>query len=60
MGTDSFIIHIKTKDFYEDIEDDVKKWFNTSNYDDGVNRPLSKCKNKKKKFFSKMNQEERL
>ena len=55
MGTDSFIIHIKTKDFYEYIEDDVKKWFNTSNYGDGVNRPLSKCKNKKKKFFSKMN-----
>ena len=27
MGTDSFIINIKTEDFYEDIEDDVKKRF---------------------------------
>ena len=30
MDTDSFIIHIKTEDFYEDIADDVKKWFGTS------------------------------
>ena len=29
MGTDSFIIHVKTEDFYKDIVDDVKKWFNT-------------------------------
>ena len=27
MDTDSFIIHIKTKDFYKDIADDVKKRF---------------------------------
>ena len=27
MDTDSFVIHIKTKDFYEDIANDVKKWF---------------------------------
>ena len=25
MDTDSFIIHIKTEDFYNDIADDVKK-----------------------------------
>ena len=25
MDTDSFIIHIKTEDFYEDIADDVEK-----------------------------------
>ena len=25
MDTDSFIIHIKTKDFYEDVADDVEK-----------------------------------
>ena len=25
MDTDSFIINIKTEDFYEDIADDVKK-----------------------------------
>ena len=29
MGTDSFIIHVKTEDFYKDIVHDVKKWFNT-------------------------------
>ena len=28
---DSFIIVIKTKDFYEDIADDVEKRFDTSN-----------------------------
>ena len=27
MDTDSFIIHIKTKNFYRDIADDVKKGF---------------------------------
>ena len=32
MDTDSFIIHIKSRDFYKDIADDVKKWFGTSNY----------------------------
>ena len=31
MNTDSFIIHIITKDFYKD---DVEKWFDTSNYDE--------------------------
>ena len=33
MDTDSFIIHFKTKDFYEDIADDVEKRFDTSNYE---------------------------
>ena len=33
MDTDSFIINIKTEDFYEDIADNVKEWFDTSNYD---------------------------
>ena len=31
MDTDSFIMHIKTKDFYKDIANDVKKRFDTSN-----------------------------
>ena len=38
MGTDTFIIHIKTKDVYNDIVNDV----DTSNYE--INRPLPKCK----------------
>ena len=29
MVNDSFIIHIKTKDFYEDIENDIEKIFDT-------------------------------
>ena len=46
MDTDSFAIHIKTEEFYEDIVNDVEKWlFDTSNYDD--NRPLPIGKNKK-------------
>ena len=28
--TDSFIIYIKTEDFFEDISNDVEKWFDTS------------------------------
>ena len=38
MDTDSFIMHIKTKDFYESIADDVEKRFDTSNYE--CDRPL--------------------
>ena len=30
--TDSFIYEIKTKDFYDDIREDVPKWFDTSAY----------------------------
>ena len=33
MDTDSFTIHIKTEDVYEDIEDDVEKRFHTLNYE---------------------------
>ena len=32
MDTDSFIIQMKTEDFYKDIADVVVKWFDTSNY----------------------------
>ena len=45
IDTDSFIIHIKTEDFYEDIANDVEKWFDTLNYDN--NRPLPIYMNKK-------------
>ena len=45
MDTDSFIINIKTSDFYEDIANDVENRFDTSNYE--VNRPLPTGKNKK-------------
>ena len=44
MDTDSFIMNIKTNDFYEDIANDVENRFDTSNYE--VNRPLPMGKNK--------------
>ena len=45
MDTDSFIMNIKTNDFYKDISDDVDNRFDTSNYE--VKRPLPIGKNKK-------------
>ena len=45
MDTDSFIMDIKTNDFYKDIANDVENRFDTSNYE--VNRPLPMGKNKK-------------
>ena len=44
MDTVSFIMNIKTNDFYEDIANDVENRFDTSNYE--VNRPLPTGKNK--------------
>ena len=53
---DNVVIHIKTKDFYEDIANDVEKWFDTSNYDENDKRPLPIGKNKKGiGLFLKMN-----
>ena len=43
MDTDSFVMHIKTNDFYKDS--DVENRFDTSNYE--VNSPLPTGKNKK-------------
>ena len=45
MDTDSFIMNIKTNDFYKDISDDVECKFDTSNYE--AKRPLPIGKNKK-------------
>ena len=45
MDTDSFIMNIKTEDFYRDIANGVEKRFDTSNYE--VDRPLSTGKHKK-------------
>ena len=40
MDTDSFVIYIKTEDFYKDINDDVIKWLDRSNYCKDDNRLL--------------------
>ena len=45
MDTNSFIMNIKTNDFYKGISNDVENRFNTSNYE--VSRPLPTGKNKK-------------
>ena len=45
MDTDSFIMDIKTNDFYKDIANDVECKFETSSYE--VNRPLPMGKNEK-------------
>ena len=45
IDSDSFIIHVKTEDIYEDIADNVKKRIDTSNYK--ADRPLPTGKNKK-------------
>ena len=42
---DSFVMNIKTNDFYKDISNDVDNKFDTSNYE--VKRPLPIGKNKK-------------
>ena len=51
MGTDRFITYIKTEDFYKGIANDVKKWFDTSNYNecnsvenDKIPLPIGKIK----------------
>ena len=45
MDTDSFIVHVKTDDFYKGITEDVEKRFDTSNFE--IDRPLPQGKNEK-------------
>ena len=47
MDTDSFVIHIFTEDFSDDISNDVERWFDTSNYDKNDKIPPPIGKNKK-------------
>ena len=47
MDTDSFVIHIFTEDFFEDINNDVERWFDTSNYDKNDKRLIQTGTNKK-------------
>ena len=44
MNTDSFMVHVKTEDIYEDIAQDVERRLDTSNYE--LKRPLPNEKNK--------------
>ena len=47
MDTDSFVIHIFTEDFFEVINSDVERWFDTSNYDMNGKKSLLMVMNKK-------------
>ena len=51
IDTDSFVVYIKTEDFYKDIADDIKKWFDTSEYSKNDNRLLLIGWNKKIGLF---------
>ena len=55
MGTDSFVIYVKTEDVYEDIADNVKKWFDISNNSTDDKRPLTKGEDENKLIFSRIN-----
>ena len=47
MDTDSFITQIFIENFYKDVAMDVKRWFDTSGYDQNDKRPLPVGINKK-------------
>ena len=47
MDTDSFVVNIFIENFFEDINNNVEKWFDTSNYDENDERPLQIGVNKK-------------
>ena len=47
MDTDSSIFQVKAEDFFEDIANDVEKWFDTSNFDLSFKKILPIGKNKK-------------
>ena len=47
MDTDRFASNISPENFYEDINNNVERWFVTSNYDENDKRPLQVGANKK-------------
>ena len=40
MDTDIFVINIFTEDFFEAINNNIERWFDTSNYDKNDKWPL--------------------
>ena len=46
--------YIKTEDFFEDISNDVERWFDTANYNENDKGPLPMGKNKKYLVFLKL------
>ena len=48
MNTHSFIIQIKTEDFYKGIAENIEKWFDTWNYSEDRKILITRGKNKEK------------
>ena len=46
LNTDSFVNNNFTEDFFEDINNDIERWFDTSNYDKNDKRQLPMGMNK--------------
>ena len=55
MVSDSYIIYIKTKGFYEDIANDINKCFDTSNYSEKDKEPFQEVSTKKLLVFLRIN-----
>ena len=57
MDTDSFVLSVETDDFFKDIKDDLKEWFDTSGYDKNRVLPDEFKKNASvnKKIIGKLN-----
>ena len=45
MDTDSFIFDIEKDDLFEDTKEDLKEWFDTSNYHKDMKLPDEYAKN---------------
>ena len=58
MDTDSFIMNIQTEDIFKDMNEIVHEWFDTSKYDQSLNRPIKHGVNKKiiAKFKDELNE----
>ena len=59
MDVDSFVLEIETCDFFEDIKNDLKEWFDTSDYDENVVLPdeYAKIASGNKKVINNMKDE---
>ena len=57
MNTESFILEIETDDVFEDTKEDLKEWFDTSNYHKDMVLPKEYAKNANvnKNVIGKMN-----
>ena len=42
LNTDSYIMVINSDDIYVDLHNDIRKWFDTRNFDKNDNKPLVK------------------